>query len=206
MIGKLMDAYNKNPNSNLAKLISVVSEQIDNLNETFNRIDEWRDEEKAEGKELDRIGYSVRQSRGQVNDDIYRILIRSKRARDMSSGDINTIINVLALSIDTDPSEIQIEELWNDPDEPEPASIRVVRIPIARLNEVELTGNQFGRLVESTLASGVSVKQIDLSGTFEFGSVELETDSEAGFSNIDQEVGGFFGSVYQPVNDRDIPL
>lgn len=206
MIERLMDSYNKNPDSNIAKLISILADQIRALTETFQTIDDWRDIDQAKGGALDRLGYDLEQVRGQASDEVYRILIKSKRARDLSSGDINTIINVLALSIDADPTEIKIEEMWNDPDEPEPAAIKLISIPIARLNEIELTGTQFGRLVAMTLASGISVKQIDLAGTFEFGSADLELDDKKGFSDINQEIGGFFGTVYQPADDPDLPM
>lgn len=206
MLQRLTDVYNKNPNSNIGKVISIVASQIDSLTGTFERIERWRGIDEARGTTLDNIGKNVDQLRGQTSDEVYRILIKSKIARNLSTGDINTIINILALSIDTNPSEIRIQETWNDPDDPEPAGIKLIQVPIGRLNEVGMTGKQFGRIVSLTLAAGISVREIDLQGTFEFGSVQEVVDNNAGFADIDQTIGGYFGSLYQPANDIDVPV
>ncbi|MCM3488769.1 hypothetical protein M3689_05540 [Alkalihalophilus marmarensis] len=206
MLKRLTDVYNKNPNSNIGKIISIVASQMDSLTSTFERIERWRGIDEARGTTLDNIGKNVDQLRGQTSDEVYRILIKSKIARNLSTGDINTIINILALSIDTDPSEIRIQETWNDPDDPEPAGIKLIQVPISRLNEVGMTGAQFGRIVSLTVAAGVHVREIDLQGTFEFGSINEEVDYEKGFGNIDQTIGGYLGSLYQPANDIDVPV
>lgn len=206
MLKRLTDVYNKNPNSNIGKIISIVASQMDYLTSTFERIERWRGIDEARGTTLDNIGKNVDQLRGQTSDEVYRILIKSKIARNLSTGDINTIINILALSIDTDPSEIRIQETWNDPEDPEPAGIKLIQVPISRLNEVGMTGTQFGRIVSLTVAAGVHVREIDLQGTFEFGSINEEVDYEKGFGNIDQTIGGYLGSLYQPANDIDVPV
>lgn len=206
IIKRLTDAYNKNPDSNIAKVLRIVMEEIDEINDTLYKIEVWDSVDKAKGAVLDDLGRDVDQPRGQATDEIYRVLIKSKVARDLSTGDTNTIINVLSMALNAEPSEIGIYESWLDPEEPEPASITLMEIPIRRLIEVGMSGRQFARIVSKTLAAGVGVKRIDLQGTFEYGGDTLETDYDKGFANIDQTVGGYYGTLYQSENDPYLPL
>lgn len=203
---KLTDAYNKNPDSNMGKLIGILVSEFEELQSVFQRIDNWRSVDKAEGKVLDEIGVDISQYRGTANDEIYRILLKSKTARDLSTGDTNTIIDVLSMAIGADKSEIGITETWMDAENPEPAGIKLIEIPIAKLNEVGMTGNQFAKFVAATVAAGIYVQSIELQGTFEYGGLPSENDSDKGFSNVDMTTGGYYGTVYQPDNEQDLPL
>ncbi|NGP45958.1 hypothetical protein G4V62_13750 [Bacillaceae bacterium SIJ1] len=197
LLNLLSDAYNKNPNSNLRKVIGLVTSQLDELTATFEKIEAWRVIDNAKGQTLDDIGRDSDQHRGKATDEIYRIMLRSKTARDMSEGDTNTIIEVLSMAIDADPSEISIQETWTD-DSPEPAGLRIIEIPIQRLNEVGMSSKQFVQFVAGTVAAGVAVKSVDLQGTFEYGGVPLENDLTKGFGSIDSNNGGYYGALYNP--------
>ncbi|SDI16318.1 hypothetical protein SAMN05192534_12379 [Alteribacillus persepolensis] len=206
LLKRLTDAYNKNPNSNIAKTISLVTSQLDELTATFERIEAWRAIDNAEGKTLDDIGIDLNQYRGAVSDEIYRILLKSKTARDMSEGDTNTVIEVLSMAIDADPSEIGISETWMDADNPEPAGISLIEIPIDNLNRVGMTGDQFVQFVAGTVAAGVYVRSIELEGTFAYGAIDEALDANAGFADVDQTTGGYYGALYQPGEDRPLPM
>lgn len=207
MIERLTDNYNKDPESKVGKLIRLLAEQLEDLQQTFRRIEEWRDIDRAEGQTLDRIGKVVIQQRGVATDEVYRILLKSKIARNLSTGDINTIIRVLAVALDVDYSEITIEELYNDPLEPEPAAIKVIQLPLKRINEAGMSPQHFAQIVQRTVAAGVRVGIIELTGTFEFSSGdEVEMDQGAGFSNEEQMIGGYFGYVYSPGEVAELPI
>lgn len=206
ILKKLTDAYNKNPYSNMGKLIGVLVSEFEELQGVFEKIESWRSIDRAQGQALDDIGVDINQYRGTANDEIYRILLKSKTARDLSTGDTNTIIDVLSMAIGAKKSEIGITETWMDADNPEPAGIKLIEIPIAKLNEVGLTGNQFAKFVAATVAAGVYVQSIELQGTFQYGGLPLEDDSDKGFSNIDMTTGGYYGTVYQPDDEQDLPL
>ena len=199
MLLRLTDAYLKNPDSNLGKTLALAAEQIDGLRESVEKIGTWRDIDEAEGATLDAIGYNVQQWRGQATDPVYRILVKSKIARNLSDGSINTIIEVLAITLDTEPENIVISELW----ETEPAAIQV-DVPTVLLNEVGFSFAQFGRLVNRIVAAGVRANVL-LQGTFQFSDT-LTIDAEAGFSDTDQLTGGYFGAVYDPAGDPDLPI
>ncbi|WP_079908283.1 DUF2612 domain-containing protein [Paenibacillus sp. 32352] len=208
IISRLTDVFTKDPNSNLGKLLSIMADQIRKLEETQSRIREWRDIDKAQGTTLDRIGTIVNQPRGVATDEVYRILIKSKIARNLSTGDINTIIRVLSTALNISSSEIQISEMYNDPVAPEPAAIALIRLPITAINESGIDPTQFAKIVQRTVAAGVRVGIIDLSGTFSFSSqpAEIELDPEAGFADVEQTTGGYLGTVYSPGQGTDLPI
>ncbi|MED1784228.1 hypothetical protein P4V43_20615 [Brevibacillus fortis] len=204
---KLMDVFVKNPNSILGKLFTILTEQIQQVEETHDRIQAWRDIDEAQGTTLDNIGTIVNQPRGVATDEVYRILLKSKIARNLSTGDINTIIRILALALSTDPSKIEIKETWNDPVDPEPAGISIIRLPIEAINQAGMPPGQFVRLVQKTVVAGVRVREIELTGTFEFASgSETEVDENRGFSNLEGTIGGTLGYAYVPADDSDLPI
>ncbi|MGG6311555.1 hypothetical protein [Paenibacillus macerans] len=207
MLKRFADVYNKNPNSNLGKLIGILYGQLSQLDDTFQRIREWRSIDEAQGTTLDRIGENVVQPRGAATDEIYRVLIKSKIARNLSKTDINTIIRVLAIALDCAYSDIRIQEKWNDPADPEPAAISLIQVPTKRLNEVGMSPLQFGQIIQKTVAAGVRVAQIELTGTFRLSSkyAEIETGPD-GLGDIDMTAGGTLGTVYVPGNDYALPI
>lgn len=206
IIARLTDVFVKSPDSNLGKLCGIMADQLRRVQETNDRIRRWRDIDQAKGKTLDMIGSNVGQPRGAATDEVYRIMIKSRIARNLSTADINTIIRVLAIALDADYSEIKIEEMYNDPVSPEPSAIKVIQMPLAKLNEAGMTPNQFGKIVKRTVAAGVRVGVIELTGTFTFGAAPGEIDNNAGFGDIDGTIGGYFGAVYDPGQDTDLPI
>ncbi|SFJ44501.1 hypothetical protein SAMN02799624_04549 [Paenibacillus sp. UNC496MF] len=207
MLQKLADYFAKHPESNIGKLMGIIADQLAKLEATQNRIRDWRDINQAQGTTLERIGENVAQPRGVASDDIYRVLIKSKIARNFSKGDINTIISVLAIALNADPSEIQIRELYQDPVSPEPAAISIVQLPIDKINAVGMSPLQFSRIVQRTVAAGVQVSKIEFTGTFAFASAGTsESDPAAGFSDLAGTTGGTLSAVYVPAEDNDLPI
>ena len=206
MLLRLTDAYSKETNSNVGKVLALAAEQIDDLREAVEKAGTWRDIDEAEGAALDAIGYNVQQWRGQANDDIYRILIKSKVARNRSDGSVNTIIEVLAITLDVEYDQIQVRGLWDDTVDPEPAAI-FVDVPAAPLNEIGFSITQFGRLVNRIVAAGVRASVL-FQGTFQFSSSidSSEMDTDTGFADLEQTQGGQLGEVYDPADDPDLPI
>jgi hypothetical protein len=208
MLSRLTDRYRKDPDSNIGKIIKIITDEFDLIKETFERIEEWEDIEKAEGAVLDDIGKDIGQPRGAATDEIYRILLRSKMARNLSDGTIDTIIRVLSIALNTDPKEIRIQELCEDPVNPEPAAIKLIQIPLRRLNEVGMSEKQFVQIVKKTVAAGVRVASIEMTGTFSFSShpTESEYSDTEGFADIDQTIGGYLGAIFVDSNDTELPI
>ncbi|WP_427110452.1 hypothetical protein [Lysinibacillus xylanilyticus] len=204
IVKRFSDYFDKTPDSNISKLMSIFS--AEEVKATNDRIRQWRNIDDAEGVGLDLIGQNVNQPRGVANDEVYRILLKSKIARNLSDGTIDMIIQVLAIALSVDPKMIKIKEKWNDPDEPEPAAIKVIELPLTKLNEDGLDPTNFVRIVQRTVAAGV-VGVIELTGTFEFGDITNLIDNTKGFGDVNNEaVGGYLGAAYAPSQDNELPI
>lgn len=208
LVEMLTDNYNKRLDSNIAKLLAIVEAEHDEALETLHVVEEWQDLDRALGRALDRIGFDVQQFRGMATDEVYKVLIKSRIARNNSDGSINTIIEVLSLALDINPCDLGITETYNDPYNPEPAAIKVIKAPLGGLLKTGLTGQQLGIMIAKTAAGGVGVKSVELYGTFQFSSSsdELEADSEKGFAGLEMTTGGTLGLAYSPSVDIDFPL
>lgn len=207
ILNRLISVYKKSPDSNIGKIISIVAIELDVLKNTFNKIEEWRSIDNAKGTTLDLIGENVVQPRGKSTDEIFRVLIKSKIARNFSTGDIDNIIQVLSIALDADPTEIKVQEHYEDAI-PDYAAISLESIPIARLNQVGMSADQFVQLVKKVVAAGVRVKQVELSGTFEFSIYPnfIETDSNKGFSDLEGTLGGYLGALYDSGKVEKLPI
>ena len=207
IMSRFADYFAKYPSSNLSKLISIFSDELIVLENTNKQIMLWREIDNAKGNALDLIGENVIQNRGVATDEVYRILLKSKIARNLSDGTINTIIKVISIALSTDPSTIKIVEKWNDADEPEPAAIKLIELPLTKINEAGLDPLNFIRIIQRTVAAGVKVGVIELSGTFEFGDETNVIDNLKGFGDVNNEsIGGYLGAVYTPANDQELPI
>ncbi|AJK87692.1 MULTISPECIES: DUF2612 domain-containing protein [Lysinibacillus] len=207
IVKRFSDYFDKTPDSNISKLMSIFSAEAQKIKETNDRIRQWRNIDDAEGVGLDLIGQNVNQSRGVANDEVYRILLKSKIARNLSDGTIDMIIQVLAIALSIDPKMIKIKEKWNDQEEPEPAAIKVIELPLTKLNEAGLDPTNFVRIVQRTVAAGVKVGVIELTGTFEFGDLTNSIDNTKGFGDInDDTIGGYLGAAYAPSQDNELPI
>ncbi|MEJ8306672.1 hypothetical protein [Saccharibacillus sacchari] len=207
MLRRFTDVYNKDPNSNIGLLISILHGQLASVLATFERTREWKSIDAAEGVGLDRIGENVVQPRGASTDEVYRVLLKSKVARNLSTSDIDTIIRVLALALDADPSEVKIRPKWADKDDPEPAALSLIKVPIRRLNEVGMSPFQFAQIIQQTVAAGVRVAQIELAGTFRLSPKYAEVvKGTNGLADDEMTRGGRLGEVYVPGDDYALPI
>ncbi|MET3943187.1 hypothetical protein ABIC22_005999 [Paenibacillus sp. PvP094] len=207
LIKKLTDVFTKNPDSNIGKLLRIVSEPMNELKQDFEKIETWRDIDEAKGTTLDLIGGNVGQKRGAASDEVYRIMIKSKIARNLSKGDVNTIIRVIALAVGANYSDIKIQQKFYDPLDPEPAAISLMRLPLEKLASSGIELSQFVQIISKTVAAGVSVQSIELEGTFEVGSLPESYDPNTGFGDInDESIGGKLGAVYEAGTSTELPI
>lgn len=205
ILRKLTDVFTKKPDSNIGKLFLIISEQFSELEESATKIENWRDIDQAEGTTLDLMGKARGQHRGQATDDVMRILIKTRLARNNSDGTINKIISALALSLGVSPSQLRIKALWADG---EPAALMIDRLPLDVLNNVGMTTTELGLLAQSITAGGIRITSINLSGTFAFSSQPntLEKSVEFGFAPLDQSTGGTLGTVFDPGKNSNLPI
>lgn len=197
----LTSNYSKSPLSNVSKISKIVTDEIQELKDLFIKIELYNDVDNAEGKGLDDLGANIRQYRGEVSDELYRVLIKSKIARNNANGTLNNILDVLALSLNVDKNTIKLTEGTN----PNYYSINITQVPITALNETGMSVIQLGRLIKTMIGAGITLESVAFSGTFEYVD-ELVNDISLGYSDVDMTNGGTLGDVYQSANDNNFPL
>lgn len=200
----LTDALKKSKTSNIGKIIILAQSQLEDVTDTLNLIEEWTDLDKAQGAVLDEIGADINQYRGQANDAIYRMMIRSKRARAASDGSYNAIIDTMAKTLNCKPTDLKFRSVIEQGGT-EPLALVVERIPIDVVSNAGLTQSQLVALIEQVTPGDVRVASANFEGTFRFSSFsEIET-SEYGFSS-DGTDGGTLSVIFMPSNDTILPI
>lgn len=91
MLKRLTWNYNKDKNSNIYKLFSIFSKEIEDIKSTADKMILWQDLNIAEGKVLDLIGETVGQKRNTMTDEEYRYAIKLRIVLNKSTADINSI-------------------------------------------------------------------------------------------------------------------
>ncbi|MEG3016085.1 MAG: hypothetical protein RR820_05835, partial [Carnobacterium sp.] len=92
MLSMIPDAFAKTKETNFGKLFIILSEQVNGVTQTVEKIENWRSIDEAKGIVLDKIGADLEQYRGMADDEIYRLLIKSRIIRAQSSGTFDDII------------------------------------------------------------------------------------------------------------------
>jgi hypothetical protein len=209
-ISKITDRYIKDPSSNIGKLITIVSNEVDSLSDTLNTVEQWRDLNNAKGTTLDLIGADFSQTRGQTSDVIYRTLIIAKIVQNQSDGTYDKMIDAIALTLGCEKKDVSIRSLVETGDG-EPAAISIEKAPLTQLSEIGLTGNQFVQIVQKIVGAGIRVARVNLSGTFRFANVYGSPDLNInyGFSTtydvVDQS-GGLLGELYDDNEGNELPI
>lgn len=198
IVGRLVDYFDKRPDSNISKLIGIFSDELQEAHEANFLVRSWKAIDNAEGKTLDCIGEDVRQLRGAENDERYRIKLKAKIARNLSDGTMDTIIRILSIILSTTPDEIEIVEKWNDISEREKAAIRLSNVPAVNMFEAGMDINDFTEIVQAIVAAGVKVRVVELVGTFEFGEKPVMTSEFKGLADEEMTIGGSLGLLFEP--------
>lgn len=199
------DHFRKDSESNIYKLMQIFSEELQLLETTNNLILDWRDIDFAQGHTLDLIGSNINQPRGMAIDEVYRVLLKSKIARNLSDGSIDSIINVIALALSADKKEIQITEGWTKENGVKPY-IEMSKIPLGKLLETGMDPLNFVALIQKTIAAGVRVNRVELDGTFELGTTAVEYDEKKGLANMELTIGGYLGAIYVAKDVQKLPI
>ena len=172
---------------NVRALLTMLLEQVQELEEAIWLVIYGRMVEYAEGVQLDMLGRLVGEDRNSLSDDLYRVRIRVRIRINQSFGTSKDVIEMLRIA---DSAAFHLREfsiaafsVWYD----EPPSSAAV-------------GHELAGLVAQTRAAGVSgrvtfpVDRETGRGAF-FGSVaEPALNAARGFSSIyNSDIGGLFG-------------
>ncbi len=198
--------YDKRPESNFSKVVKIISDELEDIKQTYQNIEDINDVEKAEGKVLDVIGENVLQYRGSLDDEIYRALIKTKLRRNRADGTLTDIVITLSQVLDTAESDIKLKE---DETSDFP-TINEVQVPISALARLAMTSEQLGQIINSVISAGVALEVIIFLGTYEYGGLspegEVIKDFNTGFSDVSMTSGGDLGAQYTPSEEDRFPI
>lgn len=195
----------KQTSGTLYKVMSVLADEFSLIEQTLATIIAYRDIDKARGMTLDLIGQNINQKRGKATDEVYRILLKSKIARNLSDGTVNTIIDVISLALSTKPSDVKILESWEVNPDAKP-SIELMKLPITKLLESGIDQENFVAIIQKTVAGGVQVKQVELEGTFELGDDYTDDLARGMTDSMEDDYGGILGEIYGSSKNEKLPI
>src|SRR5690625_829237 len=122
LLRRLTSAYNKEPTGIIGKIFSILTKETNEIEQMLNKIEYYRDIDKATGKTLDEFGRDVRASRRGFNDVDYRLFIKIKTIANLSGGEIETLNEVLPVFMKG--AFLGLQETWKlDRYNNEPAAI-----------------------------------------------------------------------------------
>jgi hypothetical protein len=200
-VNNLPDVYKKSTESNNYKILETERSSTEKLYADIQDLFNSLDIDKATGETLDMYGEMLDQPRGLATDSQYRVLIKTKIMRNMSSGDYASVVEALRMSFDCDPSEIHLKDV-----EDTPCMVELTVLPYEKINSAGLTAKQVEALVQQLLPVGVRLKQYAFEGTFEFADTLGEYDEEAGFADNEGTIGGYLGTMASSSNEPILPV
>lgn len=186
-IRKLPDAFCKDKSSNNYKLLSLDSEDFDQLERDLSDLRKALTLDGATGSSLDVFGLLFEQPRNGMSDALYRYFIKAKIARNRGGGNYESIAEAVTVLLDCESESFSLEDASG------PCVARLAKLPYSVLKQAGLTTRQFAEMVGSILPVCVTLDDGNYEGTFEFGETATEYDADKGFADLEGTVGGFFG-------------
>jgi len=194
LIRRLPDTYAKEKSSRLFRLFRVIAAEFAQVREALQTTERNRDIDQASGATLDMLGANVGQDRGQVSDYTYRGLIKGRIARNLSSGDVDDIKQIVSVMLSIPVSEVTVTPLWRRIEQ-EPAAVEIAA-PLNALAQYQLPPERWAQIMQLIVAAGVRAAVL-LRGTFRFSRFPDQVEyGEHGFSDVDRTTGGTLGAYY----------
>lgn len=154
ILNELPAAVKNSSDSNNAKLLSVLADDMVSMQELIDQINLWRDISEAQGAWLDKIGHDWGVSRDGYDDGFYRFLIKTKQLQRQTDGTYSSLIKLIAESLGANYSEINVT-----PVKDEPNAIEVTNIPAEYIDSQRKEAMVLSRIRGSVVA-GVRVASV----------------------------------------------
>lgn len=196
MVKMLPDAYKKTGDSNNYKMFKLFDDQMDEISLTQEKIREYHSIDLSQGKTLDLFGENLGLSRNGLTDDVYRVLLKAKALRNQGTGSFNNTTELIAYALNTDVSNIKINEDFETGGRS--GYITINNLPLTILNNIGMSIEEYEAMLKDIIPIGLGISVTNLEGTFSFafgdGSV-AEIDEDTGFANDEQTIGGTLGAT-----------
>lgn len=200
-VNKLPDSYAKGKSSNNYKLLNINEQAIADAKVDAQAVVDMLDMQQATGRTLELYGEMVGQKRGALNDIQYRYMILTRIGINVVQGNYETVIDAVKNMFGCGAEQIVIR------DSEKPCRVRLETFPLELLVSAGFSSKQAIAMIESILPIGVRVDDANFEGTFEFAETEGEYDEAAGFADVEQTIGGYFGLLQgEDENSPILPL
>lgn len=200
----LPDCYKQDVDSNNYKILEIERSAVESLREELRAIEDILSLDNATGSTLDLYGERLGQPRGIATDAQYRLLLKAKIARSLTTGTHDSLIRAIAQTFNCKPSDVVLRES-NDP-----CVVEDFSVPLKIINSTGLSPSQTHQIIQSLLPAGVTLNSYLIEGTFCFGNGEKEYDASAGFAlneNAgDGDDGGYFGAAGLSTGNDTLPI
>lgn len=201
MVSMLTDAYLKDKKSNNYKLFEVFASEFQKLFQTQLKVRQFRSVDEANGKTLDLIGANYNVVRGTMNDELFKSFIKGAIARMWCDGTFNSILELLALTLNTDVKNVALTEDYEKAGG-STAMVAIATTPTDALNSVGMTIEEYGQIVQNILPIGIGLTLTAFEGTFSYASKNYtsgtympELSETEGFADDNQTTGGTLSGV-----------
>lgn len=101
LISMLSHHWYKEPDGNLYKMLNIYSNDMEQINDSDQKVIEWRAIQNAEGSTLDLFGKDIKTARPTQDDEPYRFLIYLKTLLARAQGTIPSIFKIASTALGT---------------------------------------------------------------------------------------------------------
>lgn len=101
LISMLSHHWYKEPDGNLYKMLDIYSNDMEQINDSDQKVIEWRASQNAEGSTLDLFGKDIKTARPTQDDGPYRFLIYLKTLLARAQGTIPSIFKITSTALGT---------------------------------------------------------------------------------------------------------
>lgn len=149
----------KNKDSNNWKLAKFYTSRLDEINETLDNIELYRNVENAKGKLLDNLGDKYGVKRGPADDSFYRMMIKSKIANRKGDTTVNGILRTMQNALDIEVKGVKVGPVYRKGGKQEPLALRLTNVPL-RFARSEYEQDFMLKQIESIIAAGVRLQDL----------------------------------------------
>lgn len=178
----LNDPYPVDPDAEWHGLMEALGQEFDDLDEMRQEILDGKYVDTATDHQLDKIGTFVfTPRRTNEGDDHYRVRLKVQLQKHLGGATLDDIQSTSAVLLQTDPSEIEIQDTYNT----EPASFEIT-VGSSAIEDANITTADFAELIDDIRGAGIKATAVER-GTFTHRSLEDFNsginDPEKGYGN-----------------------
>ncbi len=166
---RLTDAFSKEKNNNIEKLLSMSADELDEIESVTEDLDTETNIDSATGENLRRISrlFDLYKESGE-SDDKFRSRIISVGSTTMSNGTSEEVRQALSRILGTDRNLIDMNEAGD-------ASVEF-SVLLSDLDKIDLTDSELSEIIDNILGAGIRADVL-INGTFTYRSVDDFNDS-----------------------------